>query len=114
MRNGFWAGAIPGAMIVLLLTQPHAHAAKTWVKSKHRITVATGKHVVRNKDDVQKKPVSVQIVSFPDTQWHAVKVIRGGTAAKDETAGAEPQEKTETAEIVAFSDPNSKPVRVSE
>jgi hypothetical protein len=41
-----------------------------------------------------------------------VKIIRGGTPAKDETAGVEPAEKAETAEIVTFGDPNSKPVRV--
>src|SRR5215472_933838 len=99
-------------MIVLLLMQPHGHAAKTGVKSKHQVTVATGKHVARNKHDVQKKPVSVQIVSFPDTQWQAVKVVRGGTPKKDETAGVEPAETAETAETVTFSDPNSKPVRV--
>jgi hypothetical protein len=99
-------------MIVLLLMQPHGYAAKTGVKSNHRVTVATGKHAVGNKHDVQKKPVSVQIVSFPDTQWQAVKVVRGGTSAKDETAGVEPAEKAETAEIVTFSDPNSKSVRV--
>jgi hypothetical protein len=107
MRNGFWAGVISGAMMVLLLTQPHGYAAKAAVRSKHhRATAATGKHVI------QKKPVSVQIVSFPDTQWHAVKIIRGGTPAKDETVGVEPDEKAETAEIVTFGDPNSKPVRV--
>ena len=112
MRNGFWAGVIPGAMIVLLLMQPHGYAANTWVKSKHRVTLATGKHAVRNKHDAQKQPASVQIISFPDTQWHAVKVIRGGTPAKDETAGVEPAEKAETAEIVTFPNPDSKPVRV--
>ena len=112
MQNGFWAGIIPGAMIVLLLTQPHAYAAKTWERPKHRVTVATGKHVVRNKHDAQKKPVSVQIVSFPDTGWQAVRIIRGGTPTKDETAGVEPAEKPETAEIVTFGDSDSKPVRV--
>jgi len=112
MQNGFWAEIIPGAMIVLLLTQPHAYAAKTWERPKHRVTVATGKHVVRNKHDAQKKPVSVQIVSFPDTGWQAVRIIRGGTPAKDETAGVEPAEKAETAEIVTFGDSDSKPVRV--
>jgi hypothetical protein len=86
--------------------QPHGYAAKASVKSKHRAIVVTGKHVA------EKKPVSVQIVSFPDTQWQAVKVIRGGTPAKVDTAGVEPAEKTETAEIVTFGDPNSQPVRV--
>ena len=106
MRNGFRAGVIPGAMIVLLLVQPHTHAGKASVKSKPRVTVATGKHVA------EKKPVSVQVVSFPHTQWQPVRVIRGGTPAKDESAGVEPTEKAETAEIVRFADPNSGPVRV--
>ena len=57
--------------------------------------------------------MSVQIVSFPETGWQAVKVIRGGTPAKDESAGVVPAEKAETAEIVTFEDPNSKSVRVA-
>ena len=106
MRNGFRAGVIPGAMIVLLLVQPHTHAGKASVKSEPRVTVATGKHVT------EKKPESVQIVSFLDTEWHAVRIIRGGTSATDQTTGVEPAEKAESAEIVTFGDPNSKPVRV--
>ena len=106
MRNDSWARGIPGAMIVLLLMQPHGYAAKASARSKHHVTVTIGRH------PVEKKPVSVQIVSFPDTEWHAVKIIRGGTPPKDETAGVEPAEKTETAEIVTFGDQNAKPVRV--
>src|SRR6516225_3005386 len=94
MRNDSWARGIPGAMIVLLLMQPHGYAAKASARSKHHVTVTIGRH------PVEKKPVSVQIVSFPDTEWHAVKIIRGGTPPKDETAGVEPAKKTETAEIV--------------
>jgi len=113
MRNGFRAGVIPCAILLLLLMQPYGCAAKAAVKSKHRVTIATGRHVVdKNKHVVEKKPPSVQIVSFPDTQWQAVKIIRGGSPAKDETAGVEPTEKTETAEIVKFGDPSSIPVRV--
>jgi hypothetical protein len=118
MRNDSWARGIPGAMLLMLLMQPHGYAAKASVKSHgpaprasarpvHQVTVAIGKR------PVEKKPVSVQIVSFPETEWHAVKIIRGGTSAKDETAGVEPAEKAETAEIVTFGDPNSKPVRVA-
>src|SRR5271166_5361704 len=107
MRNGFWAGAVPGAMIVLLLLmQPHGCAAKTAVKSKHRATVITGKRVI------EKKPVSVQIVLFPNTAWQPVRIIRGGPPAKAEISGVEAAEKAETAEIVTFHDPDSKPVRV--
>jgi Transglycosylase SLT domain len=106
MQNGFWAGVVPAALIALLLMQPHAYGAKASVKSKHRVAVVTGRHVA------EKKPVSVQIVSFPETEWQAVKIIRGGTPAKGEAAGVVPAEKAETAEIVTFGDPNSKPVRV--
>jgi hypothetical protein len=91
---------------MLLLMQQPGYAAKATVKPKHRPTVVTGKHIP------EKKPVSVQIVSFPETGWQAVKVIRGGTPAKDEIAGVVPAEKSETAEIVTFEDPNNKPVRV--
>ena len=113
MRNGFRAGVIPCAILVLLLTQPYGYAAKAAVKSRHRVTVATGKHVVdKTKRVVEKKPRSVQIVSFPDTQWQPVKIIRGGTPVKDETEGVTPTEKDETAQIVTFADPNSNPVRV--
>jgi Transglycosylase SLT domain len=99
-------------LVVLLLAQQLGYAAKASVKPKHPTTVVTGKHVPANKHVPEKKPVSVQIVSFPDTGWQAVKVIRGGTSAKDETAGMVPADKTETAEVVTFDDPNSKPVRV--
>jgi hypothetical protein len=93
-------------MIALLLMQPHGYVANASVKPKHRATTVIGTHVA------EKKPESVQIVSFPDTEWHTVRIIRGGTPAKDATAGVEPAEKAETAEIVTFGDPNSKPVRV--
>jgi len=112
MRGGFWAGVVPGALLVLLLMQPHGYAAKVSAKPRQRTIVVTGKHVPASKHVAEKKPVSVQIVSFPDTQWQAVKIIRGGTPAKDATAGLVPAEKAETAEIVTFGDPNSQPVRV--
>ena len=113
MRNGFRVGVIPCAILILLLTQQYGYAAKAAVKSRHRVTIATGKHVVaKTRHVVEKKPPSVQIVSFPDTQWQPVKIIRGGTPAKDETAGVEATEKDETAQIVTFADSNSRPVRV--
>ena len=113
MRNGFWAGVVPGALVALLLVQQQGYAAKASAKPNQRTIVVTGKHVPENKHVPEKKPVSVQIVSFPETGWQAVKVIRGGTPAKDESAGVVPAEKAETAEIVTFEDPNSKSVRVA-
>ncbi|HKM72364.1 MAG TPA: lytic transglycosylase domain-containing protein [Stellaceae bacterium] len=83
-----------------------AFSARASAKPRHRATVATGKHVV------EKKPESVQIVTFPDTEWRPVKIIRGGLELKDTKIGVVPAEKAETVEIVTFGNPKSKPVRV--
>jgi hypothetical protein len=107
MQNDSWVWGIPGAVILLLLTPSHGYPAKASAKSKHHHVTT-----IIDKRPAEKKPVSVEIVSFPDTAWHAVKIIRGGRTARDETAGVEPREKAETAEIVTFGDPKSKPVRV--
>jgi len=106
MRSGIWAKAIAGAMIGLLLMQPQAFSAKASAKPKHRATIATGKHIV------EKKPESVQILTFPDTEWRPVKIIRGGLALKGTKIGVVPTETAETAEIVTFDNPKSKPVRI--
>src|SRR5438445_5830368 len=103
MQSVSWACMIAGAAMALLLGYPDGHAAETSHKSKPRATVVTGKHV----DD--KKPGSVQLVTFPDTDWIPVKVIRGGMPA---IADVPPTEKPAVAEIVTFGDPKTKPVRV--
>lgn len=106
MRSGSWAGVVPGAMIALLLLMPpHRYAAAASPKSKPRTTVASVKRAI------EKNTGSIQTVTFPDTEWRPVKIVRGG-AAKDTHAARPPAESAETAEIVSFSDPNSKPVRV--
>ena len=102
MQGDIWPRRIAGAAIALLLMHAHAYPAKTSHKSKPSATVVTGKHV----DD--KKPGSVQLVTFPHTDWTAVKVIRGGGPATE----AQPTEKPAAAELVTFADPNTKPVRV--
>jgi Transglycosylase SLT domain len=101
MRGGVWAHAIPGAVIALLLIQPHGYAAEAAPKSKPRVTVATGKRADG------KPPASVQIVTFPETEWNAVKVVRGGAAAKEANAAIPPIEKPAAAEIVTFGDPKN-------
>jgi Transglycosylase SLT domain len=103
MQSGIWACTIAGAAMALLLGYPDGCSAKTSHKSKPRAIVVTGKHV----DD--KKPGSVQLVTFPDTDWKPVKVIRGGMPA---IAEVPPAEKPSVAEIVTFGDPNAKSVRV--
>jgi hypothetical protein len=102
MQGGIWPGIMGGVAVGLLLAHPYGWAADSSPKTKPRATVVTGKHV----DD--KKPGSVQLVTFPHTDWTAVKVIRGGGPATE----AQPTEKPAAAELVTFADPNTKPVRV--
>ena len=103
MQNGRWVCTIAGAAMTLLLGYPDAYAADSSPKSKPRATVVTGKHV----DD--KKPGSVQLVTFPDTDWTPVRVIRGGMPA---IADVPPTEKPAAAEIVTFGDAKAGSVRV--
>jgi hypothetical protein len=104
MRIGGTVRVVGGAIVALLLIPLHGYAAAERApKSKARPPVASVK---------PKEAESVQMVTFPDTEWHPVKVIRGGTPAKDAPAGQQPVERAETAEIISFGSPDSKPVRV--
>jgi len=55
---------------------------------------------------------NVQLVTFPDTGWSSVKIVRGGLPTKSGDAERPQTEKAETAEIVTFSDPERHAVRV--
>ena len=106
MRIGGWAGTVPVTMIALLLVPLHGYAAEASPKSKPHPSVASVKSAT------EKDAKSVQIVSFPDTEWRPVKIIRGGAPAKDNNAASQPAEWAETAEIISFGNPDSKPIRV--
>jgi hypothetical protein len=102
MQGDIWPRIIAGAAIALLLMHAHAYPAKTSPKSKTRAAVVAGKQIEENK------PASVQVLTFPDTEWNPVKIIRG----RGPTAEATPTEKPAAAELVTFADPRTKPVRV--
>jgi hypothetical protein len=89
-----------------VLAQPHAKAANVSAKSKQPPTIDGVKQLI------EKKAANVQIVTFPETAWSSIKVVRGGAAAKNAEPGTKPAEKAETAEIVTFGDQNIGPVRV--
>jgi hypothetical protein len=55
---------------------------------------------------------SVQLVTFPETGWSSVKVVRGSLPAKSGEAERPQAEKAEIAEIVTFGDPEHRAVRV--
>jgi Transglycosylase SLT domain len=61
---------------------------------------------------IDRKAKSVQLVTFPDTAWSPVKVVRGSGAAKSNAMQNVAAEKAETAEIVTFGDRRLVAVRV--
>jgi hypothetical protein len=89
-------------LIVVLLIPSPAYAAS----KKARSTAATVQPVI------ERKASSMQLVTFPDTAWSPVKVVRGSLPAKSNAAPKMGVEKAETAEIVTFGDPHRTSVRV--
>jgi hypothetical protein len=102
MRGGIWAGVYFCAGTAL----SPACTVEAASKAKLPITVETVKHAIESKTG------SVQLVTFPDTGWSAVKIVRGGSPARDKAGQQSVAEKAETAEIVAFADPRRSPVRI--
>jgi hypothetical protein len=105
MRSGVWLGVV-SFLGFAMLVQLHADAAKISAKSKQPPTIEAVKQLI------EKKAANVQIVTFPETAWSSIRVVRVGAAAKNAKPAANPDEKAEMAEIVTFGDPTSSPVRV--
>ena len=102
MRGGIWASVFVCAGTALW----SACAAEAASKAKPHISAETLKHAIESKTG------SVQLVTFPDTGWGAVKIVRGGSPARDKSGQKPATEKTETAEVVTFADPRRTPVRI--
>jgi len=83
-----------------------ACTAEAASKAKPQISAETLKHAIESKTG------SVQLITFPDTAWNAVKIVRGGSQARDKTGQQPVAEKAETAEIVTFADPRRSPIRI--
>ena len=98
MRGGIWA-----SVFVCAFTACAAEAAS---KAKPQIAAATLSHAIESKTG------SVQLITFPDTAWSAVKIVRGGSPVRDKTGQQPVAEKAETAEIVTFADPRRRTVRI--
>jgi hypothetical protein len=97
MRGGIWA---------ILFVCAATCTAEAASKAKPQISAETLKHAIESKTG------SVQLITFPDTAWNAVKIVRGGLRARDKTAQQPVAEKAEIAEIVTFADPRRSPVRI--
>ena len=102
MRGGIWAILFVCAGAALW-TACTAEAAS---KAKAQITAETLKHAIESKTG------SVQLVTFPDTGWSPVKIVRGGSPAHDKTGQKPVAEKVETAEVVTFADSRRNSVRI--
>src|SRR6516165_2622678 len=102
MRRGIWASVFCCAFLALW----SACAAEAASKAKPQISAATLRHAIESKTG------SVQLVTFPDTGWSAVKIVRGGSPARDKSGQKPVAEMAEKPEIVTFADPRRSPVRV--
>ena len=102
MRRGIWASVFCCAFLALW----SACAAEAASKAKPQISAATLRHAIESKTG------SVQLVTFPDTGWSAVKIVRGGSPARDKSGQKPAAEMAEKPEIVTFADPRRSPVRV--
>jgi hypothetical protein len=100
MRRGIWVGASAGVCAALLLTGTAAASGK----AKRQISNEMVQQVIA------RTPARVQLVSFPETTWNSVKVVRG--ANRSPGSKTEPVPKTETAEIVTFAGPQASMVRI--
>src|SRR5438045_8375648 len=67
MRGGIWA---------ILFVCADACAAEAASKAKPQISAETLKHAIESKTG------SVQLITFPDTGWSAVKIVRGGEKSR--------------------------------
>jgi Transglycosylase SLT domain len=103
MRGGIWASLLlcVGTALWSVCT---AEAAS---KAKPQISAETLKHAIESKTG------SVQLITFPDTGWGAVKIVRGGGSPARDRSGPKPvAAKAERAEIVTFADSRRSPVRI--
>jgi hypothetical protein len=100
MRRAFLAGVLAGAVMALAVAGDASAASK----AKRQVSVPTLQQIIDRG--------SVQLVSFPETGWSPVKVVRGGSPVKNQTGSKPDAEKVEAAEIVTFADPRARTVRV--
>ncbi len=105
MRRGIGAAIILMAFVAVLPT-PAQGRARGVSEPGPPLTAEAVKQLI------EKRAGSIQRITFPDTAWSPVKVLRGNSPAKDATAEKSEEDKAEIAETVTFADPSARPVRV--
>ena len=103
MRGGIWAGCI----FMRGSRRCGRHAPRKLPRRPSR--------KFRSKPSSRRskaKPEACNWSPSPIPRWSAVKIVRGGSPARDKSGQKPVAEKAETAEIVTFADPRRSPVRV--
>lgn len=102
MRSAVWNRRFLIAVLALPLIAARIYMAEAASKR----TSAASETV---QQVIAKKAGSVQLVTFPETGWNPVKVVRGSASAKSNDV---PKPETETAELLTFGDSLHSSVRV--
>jgi hypothetical protein len=104
MRSQIATGIFWSASVALLLIAMHGTTEASSKKTRPAPETV--------QQSVEKTTNSLQLVTFPNTDWTAVKVVRGSAPAKGANRQKTADEKSETAEIVTFGGPGNVIVRV--
>jgi hypothetical protein len=102
MRRGIWAG-------IILIGFAAVSTGRAAEPSKPQIMAEAVKQLIENRAG------SSQRITFPDTEWSPVRVVRGSSPPRDKVAQgpeADNADRAEVAEIVTFGDSAARPVRV--
>jgi hypothetical protein len=81
-------------------------ADRAAAKSKNPVSAEPIGEVIANKAK------STQLVTFPESPWNPVKVVRGGAATRGDNSKPPSPEKAERAEIITFGEPSGRSVRI--
>jgi hypothetical protein len=105
MRSAIWNRRFWIAILALPLIAARIHIAEAASKKAGATTEAV-------QQVIAKKAGSVQLVTFPETGWNPVKVVRGSASVKSNDVPKPETEKAETAELLTFGDSLHSSVRV--
>ena len=105
MRSAIWNRRFLIAVLALPLI-----AARTYMAEAASKRTSAASETVQQV--IAKKAGSVQLVTFPETGWNPVRVVRGSASAKSNDVPKPETEKAETAELLTFGDSLQSSVRV--
>jgi hypothetical protein len=102
MRHRISTAILSGMVVALGLTP----ADQALAKGKTPVSAEAVGYVI------ESSAKSVQLVTFPETGWSPVKVVRGGASSRGDNVKPPPAEKAESGEIITFGDSSGRSVRI--